>query len=112
MVIGVHGVVMENAQKLVVLVHRSGDVRVINLQCQMVEKGAMGQDMKLENVTSKIVQVLQFSTIQTFTYFNLMNLDSLLICHFWLREWFQDFLNQILIRVHAKIKNDDHARIV
>ena len=42
----------------------------------------------------------------------LMNLDSLLICNFWLREWLQDFLNQMLIRIHDKIKNEDHARIV
>ena len=41
---------MENAQKLVVLAHRSGDVRVINLQCQMVGKRVMGQDLKLENI--------------------------------------------------------------
>ena len=58
MAIGALGVVMENAQKLVAVVHRSGDVRVTNPQSQMVEKYVLVQVFKGDHAVPGNVQVM------------------------------------------------------
>ena len=62
MVIGAHGVLMENAQKLVVLVHRSEVVRVTTPQCQMVGKHVLVLPLRARLVVSDNAQVLCDST--------------------------------------------------
>ena len=58
MVIGAHGVIMENAQKLVALVRRSEDVRVTAPQCQMVGNHVLVQAFKGHHAVLNNAQVL------------------------------------------------------